>query len=63
MLYKGEKVIVHCLLCKNYHNHPCKCVHCENYNNFKFSEDGKKLYEEIFEQGYNKCKETKYKES
>lgn len=58
MTYKGKEVIKNCLLCKNYNLHPCECTHCEDYDSFRISEDGKKLYKEIFEQGYqSKCEE------
>lgn len=58
MTYKGKPIIKSCLLCTNYCEHPCECAHCEDYDNFKISQDGKELYEKIFEQGYqSKCKE------
>ena len=44
--------IKNCLLCKNYKTHPCECVHCEDYDNFRISEDGKALREKIYGDGY-----------
>lgn len=52
MKYKGNDIIKNCLLCENNCKHPCECSHCENYDNFRISEDGKALYAKIFEQGY-----------
>ena len=45
-----------CLLCKNYNTHPCECEHCEDWNNFRISESGKALREEIYSDGYEKGK-------
>ena len=45
--------IKNCLLCKNYNTHPCECVHCEDYDNFRISEDGKALRKEIYDDGYS----------
>ena len=36
-----------CLLCENYKTHPCECVHCEDWDNFRTSEDGKNLVKRI----------------
>ena len=41
MTYKGKKIVKNCLLCKNYCKHPCECEHCEDYDNFRISENGK----------------------
>lgn len=58
MKYKGKEIIKNCLLCENYHKHPCECTHCEDYDNFKISKDGKKLYTAIFDQGLSSVGET-----
>lgn len=58
MTYKGREIIKNCLICKNYNQHPLKCAHCDDYDKFKLSNDGRELYKEIFEQGYQaKCEE------
>lgn len=41
-----------CLLCENCNTHPCKCEHCEDWDNFRISEDGKALREKIYGDGY-----------
>lgn len=41
-----------CLLCENYKTHPCKCEHCEDWDNFHISESGKALREKIYGDGY-----------
>jgi len=41
-----------CLLCENYNTHPCKCEHCEDWDNFHISESGKALREKIYGDGY-----------
>lgn len=41
-----------CLLCENYKTHHSECVHCEDWDNFRISEDGKALREKIYGDGY-----------
>lgn len=36
----------HCLLCKN-NNKYCVCEHCEDYSDFRISEEGESLVESI----------------
>lgn len=43
-------MIKNCLLCKNYCQHSCECEHCENYERFKISKEGKELYKKIIEE-------------
>lgn len=45
-------MIKSCLLCKNYCVHPCQCEHCERYDRFRISEEGKALYQEILDTGF-----------
>ena len=33
----------YCILCENYKQHPCRCTHCEDFDEFIVSESGKHL--------------------
>lgn len=45
-------MIKSCLLCENYKTHHSECEHCEDWDNFRISEDGKALREKIYGDGY-----------
>ena len=52
------KIPKYCILCDNYKQHPCSCMHCEDFDEFKMSESGKHLIATV----KTKCKEEKINE-